>query len=1068
MVGRTIAHYRVIAEVGGGGTGVVYRARDLKLDRLVALKLLAPDPGGRASSRDAARAERAARFKEAAKTASAINHPNICTIYAIDETADGRLYMVMAWYEGETLETKIRRGPLPAAEVVAYGAQIAAGLAAAHARGIVHRNVKPANLMVTHAGVVKVLDFGLAELVGGASDRVPEQVAEETVDERSDVWALGVVLYGMATGERPLRGAGLSVRRDGDGRDPVFSPRALEIAPPALRGIIEKALATDRAQRYRSAAELFIDLDALRERGTGADGGRPETLAGRARRSVWPSIAVAAALALTLGLGWALSDRAPIDGMARHMPAVAIALGFMDRSAPADGWICDAVEELVIFAVPETMRLRWRRPDDATIQAFQTPGGYADASGLQASVLARLRAAEPAASGVLTGSCRGSAENVDVEVRVQDLHTGATLGLWPASGGHDDAIALAAALAAEVAAALGVEARRDGPPLPPLAAHGAELLAEARVALRRHDPRAAYEAVTRARAVAPDAPQVLIAGADALLALGRVREAQSAAAEALRAARDAPLRLQAGYRVRALEARGQRDRAAALEQALWRSASVLARDAEAVDRALHLGWLLAEVGDRRSVAEVLARLRAAGVADPRMVLVEALAARQLAQNREQIEALRQGLDPALRERQPLLWARARHLEVQPLRRLGLRVEALAAAREARAIFEAEGLDIGVADAWMEQGNVEWDRQDLRAAGESFDKAASLYRALGNDRKISRALHNQALVREELGDVEVASQLYEQAGALLHTLGDPVAEVFVLTNHANLLIRTGRFHAADAALARAGQIDATVASVDTHAWYRSSLGGFLRWRGRLAAADRLLAQALALAGPAGDRLQIADAAEHRGYLLLDRGDPAAAIAAFAMARQQYEASGDRGVFLAGALRGEGLAQLAAGRLAAARASLDRARALLDTRAQPYPGELESALAALALAEGDPAAAARLAGAAIEVLGARGEVLAMAEAQHGLAEALLASGRPRQAAATVRRARALLADVDAPVILVPLALTAARCALAEGELEKARGELRWAHGTAVRLGLGRYQLEARRIEAEAVSS
>jgi len=188
--------------------GVVYRAEDLRLHRHVALKFL---PRDLTDDREARQ-----RFEREAQAASALDHPAICTIHDIDETDDGQIFIAMALYEGETLKSRITRGPLDVDEALDIAARVAAGLARAHEQGIVHRDIKPANLMLTSNGEVKILDFGLAKLVGRteltqagsspgtASYMAPEQVTGDTIDERTDVWALGVVLYEMIAGRNPF------------------------------------------------------------------------------------------------------------------------------------------------------------------------------------------------------------------------------------------------------------------------------------------------------------------------------------------------------------------------------------------------------------------------------------------------------------------------------------------------------------------------------------------------------------------------------------------------------------------------------------------------------------------------------------------------------------------------------------------------------------------------------------------------------------------------------------------------------------------------------------------------
>jgi eukaryotic-like serine/threonine-protein kinase len=210
MIGRTISHYTILENLGGGGMGVVYKAQDLRLDRPVALKFLPPD-----LTRDL---EARQRFVHEAKAASALDHNNICDVHDIDETGDGQTFIVMACYEGETVKKKIERGPLKIAEAIDIAIQVAQGLAKAHEHGIIHRDIKPANVMITTDGVAKIVDFSLAKLsgrtmltkegstLGTFAYMSPEQVRGEKVDHRTDIWSLGAMLYEMITGQMPFKG----------------------------------------------------------------------------------------------------------------------------------------------------------------------------------------------------------------------------------------------------------------------------------------------------------------------------------------------------------------------------------------------------------------------------------------------------------------------------------------------------------------------------------------------------------------------------------------------------------------------------------------------------------------------------------------------------------------------------------------------------------------------------------------------------------------------------------------------------------------------------------------------
>jgi serine/threonine-protein kinase len=262
--GEVVGHYRVLDELGRGAMGVVYRAEDMRLKRPVALKFLTAQLSADKRAR--------ARLEREAQAASALDHPNICTVYEIGETDDGRLYLALACYDGETLARRVERGPLEVKEAVRIAVHTARGLAAAHRHGIVHRDVKPSNILVTDDGAVKLLDFGIARIADsdltGTGDALgtvaymsPEQL-RGGADARADVWALGVVLYEMLAGHRPFGGdyeaALLYAILHGDppplDRDGVSAD---------LAAIVDRCLDKDPDARYQSAEEVEVALERL-------------------------------------------------------------------------------------------------------------------------------------------------------------------------------------------------------------------------------------------------------------------------------------------------------------------------------------------------------------------------------------------------------------------------------------------------------------------------------------------------------------------------------------------------------------------------------------------------------------------------------------------------------------------------------------------------------------------------------------------------------------------------------------------------------------------------------------
>jgi len=268
MIGKIISHYKILEKLGAGAMGVVYKAQDLKLGRLVALKFL-PTQIGQGE-------EEKARFIHEAKAASALEHNNICNIHEIDQTDDGQMFIAMAYYDGETVKSKIERGPMKFDEAVGYAIQIAEGLAKAHQNDIVHRDIKPANIMITSDSVVKIVDFGVAKLSGSTQLTVdgttlgtamymsPEQARGEQVDRRSDIFSLGVVLYEMITGQPPFKGdyaEAVIYSILHEEQEPLTGVRAA--VPMELERLAMKALSKSADERYQRVDEMLVDLKAL-------------------------------------------------------------------------------------------------------------------------------------------------------------------------------------------------------------------------------------------------------------------------------------------------------------------------------------------------------------------------------------------------------------------------------------------------------------------------------------------------------------------------------------------------------------------------------------------------------------------------------------------------------------------------------------------------------------------------------------------------------------------------------------------------------------------------------------
>ena len=887
MIGQKFGHYRIVEQIGAGGMGVVYRAYDERLDRTVAIKVLAP---GSLTGETAQK-----RFRREALALARVNHPNIATLYDTGRENDTD-YLVMEDIQGITLMDRIQTGRLPIAEVLSLAVQISEGLAAAHERGIIHRDLKPGNMRFTPDGRLKILDFGLAERSAGPSQlgttitatqgqemggtipyMAPEQLRGQPADQRSDLWSFGAVLYELSCGQRPFPGnVSTAVAADIIHKPPP-DPRSLRSEiPVGLEKVILKCLQKNPSSRYVSARAVQQDLEELR---TGASAENLEIVAKFRRVTRWPAILGGVAV-LALGLvagSWLISHLGKTGGKMNARRSIAV-LGFRNLTGrPTEQWVSTALSEMLTTELAAGEQLRTLPGEDVT--RAQRDLNIPDSASLSEDTLSQLRQ-RLGSDLVVVGSYFDMNGQIRVDIRLQDAKAGGIVANFSETGTEGQLLDIVSRVGSSLRARCGI---RDLTPAQsdnlraslPANPESARLYAEGLEQLREFDPAAAREKFEAMIAADPTNALAHSALSSAWSQLGFDRKAADEAKKAFdlsrNLSREDSLSIQGAYYV----ADKKWDKAIEAYRALF----------DFFPDNLEYGLSLVDAqvsgGKAQDALATVSRLRQGGAQkantrkqanaknndDPRIDLAEAQAAAALSDYRLAQAAAGRAAESAVREGARLEHGQALLQQCWALRNLGQLEEAKRAGQQAQQIFADSRYARGQARSLTCVANVADDQGDFVSSQQMHEAALALAQSIGARIDIAGALNNLGNVLGERGKLEESNSRYQEALSVAIEIGDRSDELRAQSNLGTNLITLGQFQSAQKALDGSLAIAREIGDQQGIAESLINLGAVSYSLGDLIKSERQLNEALSLSRSLGLRADSAFALNALGDILL---------------------------------------------------------------------------------------------------------------------------------------------------------------------------------------------------------
>jgi tetratricopeptide (TPR) repeat protein/tRNA A-37 threonylcarbamoyl transferase component Bud32/TolB-like protein len=1054
IIGQKFGHYVVLDKIGAGGMAEVYRAHDEHLQRDVAVKIL---PAGFLSD-EASRK----RFRREALVLSKLSHPNIATVFDFD-TQGGMDFLVMELIHGTAISDRIKAGRMQESEIIRLGIQLANGLAAAHARGVIHRDLKPANLMVTPDGLLKILDFGLAvfaqpagdpdltcastEVLGVVAGTVPymppEQLRGQPTDGRSDIYALGAVLYEMATGRRPFQQSQSAELIGAILHEQPPPPSAINRQiTSGLETVLLKALEKEPARRYQSAREVLAALER-------ADSGLVQASKRRIASVAGAGTVLAVLLfGLTIGLNvGGLRDRVWHRGITareaigtsdpgiRARRTVAV-LGFKNLSGrPDEAWLSTALSEMLTteLAVGEHLRLI---PGE-NISRMKIDLSLSDADSYGKETLSKIRANLGTDAVVLGSYVRVGDGQIRLDLRLQDAVKGETLAAISERGSETQIDDLVSRTGTTLREKLGLA---DISPAEvttvnatiPSNPEAVQFYTIGLAKLRAFEVLAARDLLEKA--VAAD-PQHALAHSSLAMAWSRLGYDEKAKIESKKAfelsanlSRENRLSIEAMYR----EAIGERERAIEIYRTLWDFFP------DNLDYGLQLAADQTAAGKGRDAltsVEALRKLPAPASQDPRIDLAEADAAASLADSGRELAAAEKALAKGTSQGMRLMVARAQLLEADTFRRSGALEKAISFDDSAERSLAAVGDLGGAATALNAAGNIYGQRAQFSSADEALKKALAIRRDLGDQRGIGGSLYDLGYVHYRQADFPAAKTFFEEAIAIRRNIGDRPGLATSLNGLALVLQRT------DDPMAK-----------------------------------KLYLETLAMWREIGDKEHIAIALNNVGTIFELEPDLAAAKRTHEEAFAIRQAIGNKGG-MAASLNNLGDVLFKQGELAEAQKKYEQTLAIrkeigeTGRMALTIVGDAGIGLAAVLIEEGQAVQAEALARQAAQELQIERAALRESQARAVLAQSLLAQGKLPEAQQSIDDAEKLLGksdDADARFLQLRIAaqVRGARGETAEAikNLEMIVAELAKTHRVsdqfASRLALGEMEMKSGR--------